>query len=169
MTIPLVVLSVFALGVGVCLGPTHLFAHFLEKTPRLPFDQAEQHINWVLMGVSTAVALAGIALAYLFYVARPEIPGQLAKSAQGLYQLSLNKFYIDEIYDAFILQPLGWLAARCRATDANWVDALVDLTGKTPGVVGELFRPIQNGLVQFYALAMVLGLTVFLLSLIYKL
>ena len=64
---------------------------------------------------------------------------------------------------------MSWAAARLRAIDTNWVDGLVDLTGKLPGATGELFRPIQNGLVQFYALAMVLGLTVFLLSLIYKL
>jgi NADH-quinone oxidoreductase subunit L len=169
MTIPLIVLAVFAVGVGLALGPTHLFAHFLEKTPGLPHEEAAHGVNWLIMGVSTAVVLLGMAMAYVFYVLKPALPGEVAKSAQRLYQASLNKFYIDEIYDALILQPLGWLADRLKKFDLNWVDGLVDLTGKSPGAVGELFRPIQNGLVQFYALAMVLGLTVFLLSLIYKL
>ena len=44
------------------------------------------------------------------------------------------------------------------------VDALVDLVGAVPKLLGGLFRPVQNGLVQFYALAMVLGLLVFLLA-----
>ena len=61
-----------------------------------------------------------------------------------------------------------WVAKQCKMIDLSWLDAVVDLSGKVPPL-GELFRPIQNGLVQFYALAMVLGLTVFLLSLIYKL
>ena len=169
MTVPLMVLAVFAVGVGVCLGPTHLFAHFLEKTPGLPYDTEVTHINWMLMGISTVMVLVGIAMAYVFYVLKPELPGKVAKSAQGFYQMSLNKFYIDEIYAFLILRPMSWAAARLKAIDMSWVDGLVDLTGKTPGAIGELFRPIQNGLVQFYALAMVLGLTVFLLSLIYKL
>jgi NADH-quinone oxidoreductase subunit L len=169
MTIPLVVLAVFAVGVGLVLGPTHLFARFLEKSPGLPYDNHPDEINWMLMGISTVVVLAGMALAYVFYVLKPELPGKIAKSAQNLYQVSLNKFYIDEIYNALIIRPMNWVAARLKAFDMNWIDGLVDLTGKSPGAIGELFRPIQNGLVQFYALAMVLGLTVFLLSLIYKL
>jgi NADH-quinone oxidoreductase subunit L len=52
--------------------------------------------------------------------------------------------------------------------DQYLVDGLVDLVGQVPRLLGILFRPIQNGLVQFYALAMVLGLTVFLLSLLMR-
>ena len=51
------------------------------------------------MAVSAVVALAGIGLAYYLYVLQPALPRKLAQSAQSLYQLSLNKFYIDEIYD----------------------------------------------------------------------
>ena len=50
--------------------------------------------------------------------------------------------------------------------DQYVVDGLVDLVGQVPRLLGVLFRPVQNGLVQFYALAMVLGLTVFLLALV---
>ena len=56
--------------------------------------------------------------------------------------------------------------SSCGTIDLNVVDALVDLIGQTPRLLGGLFRPVQNGLVQFYALAMVLGLTVFLLALV---
>ena len=44
-------------------------------------------------------------------------------------------------------------------------DEFVDIVGQVPRVLGSLFRPVQNGLVQFYALAMILGLAVFLIAL----
>lgn len=93
------------------------------------------------------------------------MPGKLAHSIQGLYQLSLNKFYVDELYDAFIVKPFLGLADFCRIVDASVVDGLVDVTGEMPRLAGSLFRPVQNGLLQFYALAMMLGLTVFLIAL----
>jgi NADH-quinone oxidoreductase subunit L len=173
MTGPLMVLSVFAVGVGFLLGPVMpegmQFAHFLEKTPGFPRDHHEHGMNLPLMAISTLAALGGIALAWLMYVKQTDLPAKFAKSIQGLYQLSLNKFYLDELYAAFIVRPAQWLAGVARRVDTGAIDSGVDLVGNGPRLLGELFRPIQNGLVQFYALAMVLGLTVFLLSLIYKL
>jgi NADH-quinone oxidoreductase subunit L len=169
MTVPLMVLAIFAVGIGFALGPTHLFAHFVEKTPGWPHVDEPHHLNWLLMGISTVVGLIGIATAWLMYVKQPELPASVAQSAPLLYQLSLNKFGIDEIYDHTIVRPAETLAGGARHTDMGGVDAMVDFVGNGPRLVGELFRPIQNGLVQFYALAMVLGLTVFLISLIYKL
>jgi NADH-quinone oxidoreductase subunit L len=168
MTVPLMVLAVFAVAVGLLLGPTHLFAHFLEKTPGWPHP-AEAKLNYPLMAIGTAVVLAGLALAWLMYVKSPALPAQLARAAPLAYRVSQDKFMIDEIYAGAIVKPAEGLANVARGVDAGGVDAAVDMVGLAPAKLGELFRPIQNGLVQFYALAMVLGLTVFLLSLIYKL
>jgi NADH-quinone oxidoreductase subunit L len=168
MTIPLIVLAVFAVGVGFVLGPTGLFAHYLERTPGLP-ELHEEGLHWGLMAISTVVALGGIFVAWLFYVRQPELPNQLAGRFRDLYQLSLNKFHIDEIYDVFLVKPLAGFAAFCRVIDQYVVDGLVDLIGYIPRLIGGRFRPVQNGLVQFYALAMVLGLTVFLLALVSRL
>ena len=162
---PLVVLAVPAVLVGFAIGPTHLFAHFLGRTPFYPHAEAVP-INWWLMAVSTVIALAGIGLAWLMYVRQPALPGQLAKSAQALYQLSFNKFFWDEIYLGLIVRPAERLAALIGKIDLDGIDAFVDLVGQVPRLLGSLFRPVQNGLVQFYALAMVLGLTVFLLALV---
>jgi NADH-quinone oxidoreductase subunit L len=170
MTIPLMVLAVFAVGIGFLVGPlmpqSMQFAHFLAKTPYFPHAGHEEHINVVLMATSSLIALAGIGLAWLMYVRRPELPALAARKAQGLYQLSLNKFYLDELYYALIVQPFQGLAEFLRQVDLNVVDAIVDLVGHVPRLFGGLFRPVQNGLVQFYALAMILGLTVFLLALV---
>lgn len=166
MTVPLMILAVFAVGVGYVLGPlTHGFEHFLEHAPAFSSEPAK-YDHLLLMVISSLLALSGIGVAWLMYVKQPELPGKLASSAQALYQLSLNKFHFDELYDYLIIQPLEGFATFCRIFDTYVVDGLVDLVGYVFRGIGWLFRPIQNGLVQFYALAMVLGLTVFVLAFI---
>jgi NADH-quinone oxidoreductase subunit L len=170
MTVPLVVLAVFAVGVGLVVGAPFMpegvqFSHFLEKTPGFPHGEEHPH-NALLMALSAALAIGGIGVAWLMYARQPELPGQLAEGAQRLYQLSLNKFYLDELYNAFILKPLHGLTVFLRVVDQYLVDGVVDLVGHVPRLFGGAFRPVQNGLVQFYALAMILGLTVFLLALV---
>ncbi len=173
MTWPLLILSVFAVGVGFVLGPlvpeSWRFAHFLSLAPQLPPVTGEHHVEWGWMALSGVIALAGIGVAWLMYSRRPELPGKLAAAWPGLYQLSYNKFHVDELYDAFLVKPLRGLAVFCRVLDQYLVDGLVDLIGHIPRLLGARFRPVQNGLVQFYALAMVLGLTVFLLALVSRL
>ena len=102
-------------------------------------------------------ALAGIALAWLFYVARPDMAESLAKRARLLYVLSHRKFFIDEIYAALIVRPLEMLAALLALVDKYLVDGIVDAVGALPRALGAMFRPLQSGLVQFYALVMALG------------
>jgi NADH-quinone oxidoreductase subunit L len=164
MWMPLVILAAFAVGIGLLLGPTHWFAHALAKTAGWPELTEGSHIG--LMIISSVVAVAGIGVAYLMYVVQPGLAGRFAAGAQWLYHLSLNKFYIDELYDIFIINPLNTVTRGCLILDTNIVDELVNLVGEVPQLIGQLFRPVQNGLVQFYALAMVLGLAVFLLALV---
>ncbi len=118
------------------------------------------------MGLSSVLALGGIGLAWLFYVKKPELPGEVAKSMQTFFQMSLHKFYLDELYLLLVVRPAEAVARLLGRFDNSGVDGVVDLVGTAPRHVGGLFRPVQNGLVQFYALAMVLGLTVFLLALV---
>jgi NADH-quinone oxidoreductase subunit L len=166
MTVPLMVLAVFAVGVGLALGPTRLFAHHVEHTPWFPEAPVEHGHNYLVMALSTLLALGGIGLAWWMYVKQPALPGELARKARALYQLSLNKFHLDELYNAFIVKPLLGVTTFARTFDMRFIDEVVDLIGRLPHLFGALFRPVQNGLVQFYALAMILGLTVFLLALV---
>lgn len=165
MTVPLVILAVFAVAIGFVLGPTHLFAYFVSHTPTLPAAEAEG-LNWLMLSVSSLTALVGIGVAWLMYVRQPDLADRLSDAARRLYQLSYNKFYVDELYAAFILKPLAGFTQFIRIFDLFVLDALVDLIGHVPRLIGYRFRPVQNGLVQFYALAMVLGLTVFLIALL---
>jgi len=165
MTVPLVVLAVFAAGVGLALGPTHLFSGFLVRTPGLTEGPAAPP-EYLMLGVSAVIALAGIGLAWWMCVREPGTAAKAVRSARLAYALSSNKFFVDELYVAFIVKPLEWFARRLRDFDQYVVDGLVDLIGQVPRLFGALFWPIQNGLVQYYALLMVLGLTVFLLALV---
>jgi NADH-quinone oxidoreductase subunit L len=171
MTYPLIVLAVFAVGIGIALTlfSGNSFAHFLgrmlENTVyKLP--EAHHELHYSIMAVGTLVALGGVGVAYWMYVADSSLPKKFAARVPALYQLSLNKFFVDEIYAAFIIAPLNALAGGSYRVDLYVIDGFVDWFGTLPALMGKLFRPVQNGLVQFYALAMVLGLAVFLLALL---
>jgi NADH-quinone oxidoreductase subunit L len=73
------------------------------------------------------------------------------------YRLSSSKFYFDELYVLAVVRPLRFLADLCYAVDQWLIDGLVNALGRIPPAVGSLMRSLQIGLVQFYALAMVLG------------
>jgi NADH-quinone oxidoreductase subunit L len=179
MTVPLMILAVGAVAVGFVVGPlTGWFAHVLEHhwlKALLPVHEEIAHdaaphqgINWPVMVGSSAVALLGIALAYWMYVVKKNVPDKLARAAPATYQASRNRFYLDELYLIFIVRPVEVLALVCRFIDQWIVDGLVDLIGQVPALIGEKFRPIQNGLVQLYGLVMVLAVAGFLIALLMR-
>src|SRR5262249_27591045 len=159
MLVPLQVLAIGSLLVGVVFGPTGLFAHFLHDhwmaTTFPSFLQGDtHHLDVVLLLGSSAAALGGIGLAWWMYVKSPGEADKVAARMPAMYELSRNRFYLDEIYDAFIVRPLVMLARVLRVLDQYIVDGLVDLFGQLPRLAGAAIRPLQNGLVQFYALLM---------------
>ena len=125
-------------------------------------------LKYIPLASGTLMALGGIFAAWWIYVRQPGLSVRLAARVPALYQLSLNKFYFDELYSFFIVQPIIGLAEFCRAIDLYVVDGLVDIVGEIPRLFGALFRPIQNGLTQFYALAMALGVAVFLVAMVWR-
>jgi proton-translocating NADH-quinone oxidoreductase chain L len=165
MTVPLIVLAAGAVGVGMLLSLTDWIAPFLARTPafkaHLPPLPHEGGLNWSLLAISAVVSAIGIGLAYWAYVRTPDAEARFAEAAPGVYRLSQSRFYLDELYNAVIVVPSNVLAKISGFLDTV-IDGIVDLVGAVPGWIGAAVRPIQNGLVQFYALAMVLGLTVFL-------
>jgi len=114
-----------------------------------------------LMAISLVVALAGIFVAHRFYVADPGAPKRLAERATAFYRTLFNKYWIDEIYDARIVQPMR------RGSEALWIkfDAAV-IDGAVNGIARQiergaaLLRLAQTGYVQVYALILTLGLVV---------
>ena len=172
MCVPLWILAAGSLALGALLDQhtTGIFNSFLGKTiPGLQAEAAHEHINVFVMGLSSAVALAGIGLAYVMYAMPSTLPERVATMFGPLTELSRHKFYIDEIYQALFVWPLRALASLSRFLDWGLIDGLlVNGVGRLPSLAGRLPRPIQNGLVQFYALAMTLGLAVLLWVLLTK-
>jgi NADH-quinone oxidoreductase subunit L len=162
MTAPLIVLAVGAVVVGVLFGPTRWLGDFLARSTSLAEQGSppEQHWNWLLMLTSVGAAVAGIALAVYLYYLRPTLPILISHAIRPAYELSYNRFHLDDIYNLLIVTPLNVLAAISGFFDSV-VDGIVDLIGIAPGLIGRALQPIQNGLVQFYALVMMVFLTAF--------
>ena len=168
MRIPLIVLAVGALLVGLIVEPlTHGFSTFLSQTPSLiranelaeMGGEHEAHFNWMLAGISIVLAFTGIGLAFALYGKGG--PETVPSALKGVWNLSRNKLYVDEIYGGLIVKPAEFLATASRQFD-GFLDALARLVSFFPRFGAAVVRPIQNGLVQFYALGMALGVMVFL-------
>ncbi len=167
MTSPLIILAVGAAFLGLALGHmTGIFDGFLGKT--IPQIAVHHDADWFVIGLSTVVAIAGIGLAWVMYAERSGVPATIAQAVPPLYRLSLNKFYFDELYYIFLVIPVMCLAQFSRFIDWIGVDGLVGFVSKIPGAVAKLARPIQNGLVQFYALSMMLATAMLLWALLVR-
>ena len=170
MTVPLVLLALGAVGAGLLGGP---ITDWLRHTPSLAFaarltGTGHHGFHWQVAALSTAMALGGVALAAWFYLAQRQLVASLAETfrAAMLYQLSYGKLFLDEIYTVLIVIPLRVLGWVLFILDQFLIDGLVNLVGYLVRALGGLFRPLQTGLVQFYALAMLLGLLVLLASML---
>jgi NADH-quinone oxidoreductase subunit L len=165
MAIPMAILSLAALGVGGLFGPTHLFAHYLEKTPDYASHGHHVHSNLPMI-LGSVFALTGVLLAFGMYGRRSDLPERLAATFRPLYNLSLNRFYLDEIYWVLLVGPLTKLAYGLSFLDQRGLDGLVDAVGRVPAVFGRGLRWVQGGLVQTYALATFVGVAAILLVLL---
>ncbi len=171
MTIPLLILAVFAAGVWVV---SHPFAELLGRTPSLAYagiagTGPAEAFHWSVAITSTIIAVSGVGLAALLYLRGGALLAALTGAMKSVYvyQLSHGKFFIDQIYAWLILGPIWVLAYVCAFLDRLLVDGLVNLLGWLPKALGSVLRPLQIGLVQFYALAMVLGVLVLIGSLLW--
>ncbi|MEX0727054.1 MAG: NADH-quinone oxidoreductase subunit L [Planctomycetaceae bacterium] len=162
MAQPLRVLAFFSLAIGLLVGPTTLFGHYLARTPGLP-AAGEHHLHWDVMLISTVVALGGIGMAYLLYAGSRERVNHLAARMGALYRWSQERFYFDEIFLALLVLPLRGLAQLCLLFDHYVIDQLLNLIGALPLWFGKGLQPLQNGQVQSYLLVMFGGLVVMLL------
>ncbi len=162
---PLVVLAVFAVAIGFVVGPTHVFAGWIAQMPTLVQGEAET-FQWLLAGASMLAALGGIGVAAYMY-ARPSNRPQLVRTAFGpLYNLSFHKFYLDEVATVLVTFPVKAIAFLSLLADQGLIDRLVDWIGGIPAVIGRFLRPVQNGLIQSYALVMLFGLAIFLTTIL---
>ncbi len=168
MTVPLVVLAVFAALVGlVGVPPEHGLYHRFVEPVFAAAKGAAAHAAPVgelpMALLSLAIALAGVWVATRFYVRRPEIPGRLVERHPAMYRILLNKYYVDELYDAVFVQPIHrgsvWLWEKF---DTLCIDGSVDGVGAVVRVGSLLLRRLQTGYVSSYVLSFIVGVVAIL-------
>lgn len=173
MTLPLVALAVLSalggfIGLPAWLG-TNRFEQFLE--PALEFawrgarPELAHSVEAGFAAISVLVAIAGILLAYRFYVANPAVPERLALRVRRLYSLLAHKYYVDETYDAVIVNPIasGSKSVLWRGVDVGIIDGSVNGTARLIQGAASVLKNIQNGLVRSYATWILAGVVLILL------
>ena len=162
MTIPLIVLAVLTVVAGLAVGiPSSqgtAFAHFLA--PVLPLEESEHSagVAFSLLVLSALVAIAGVALAWMVYGRIPVRAASIGVARNPLHKILIDKYYVDEIYDALFVKPIYqlslWLA---RVFDPRVIDGLVNGVATTVASWSRGLRRVQTGFVMNYALGVLLG------------
>jgi NADH-quinone oxidoreductase subunit L len=119
----------------------------------------EGNLEASLMSVSSAIALAGIAIAAFIWLRRREIAQSMAQRLPGLHRLLLNKYFVDEVYDATIVQPVRIISEEglWRGFDVRIVDGAVNGVASIVDGGAWLLRRLQTGSVRAYASSVFLG------------
>jgi NADH-quinone oxidoreductase subunit L len=158
MTRPLLILAGLSILTGYLGIPS-----FLEPVFSTGQEPAAQHGSdaFAIMLTATGLGLVGIAAAYYVYVMNPDLPDRLARRWRSLYEASLNKWYVDELYDALFVQPTFRSASTLwKRVDVNVIDGAVNGIAQAITWGGWILRLIQSGQTQHYALGMALGIVV---------
>jgi NADH-quinone oxidoreductase subunit L len=178
MALALIVLAIGAVfagyvGLPASLGGSDRFARYLE--PSFTVSQGDagggiaaetaqgaesaHGLELGLMAVSSAAAVGGIAIAFFFFLSRKSAARAAAERFSGLHRLLLNKYYVDEVYDAAIVEPIRIVSEEglWKILDIRIIDGIVNGVGETVGGGGELLRRLQTGSVRAYAASLFFG------------
>jgi len=179
MAIPLILLAVGSVvagyvGVPHALGGNNRIESFLEPSfeahaaaghETAAPAAAEMHepgdvgTERTLMALSVGVALAGIGLAWYFWLANRRVVEGIASSLAPVHRLLLNKYYVDELYDAAIVQPVKKIStgALWKGVDAGLIDGTVNGVGLAVSGASTGLRRLQTGSIRTYAFALFAG------------
>ncbi|MCL2447912.1 MAG: NADH-quinone oxidoreductase subunit L [Polyangiaceae bacterium] len=171
MTIPLIILAVFSVFAGILNPGFHVahtkpLDHWLEPVFRAATESAVVQVKGA-EGFELPLAIGGVAafiigtgLAWWIYVKQKGEPAErLAARVPALHQLLLDKWRVDELYDATIIAGVDSLADTSAVFDKTIVDGiLARLTSIVVAIAGTILRTVQNGVVHVYATLMVVGI-----------
>jgi NADH-quinone oxidoreductase subunit L len=172
MAVALIVLaigSVFAGYVDVpeVLGGVNRLDHFLEPSLGSGIELMSEATpreasELLLMIVASAVAMAGIGIAFYIYRKRPEMASRIADRFPRLYRFLVHKGYVDELYDELFVEPTKALAegALWRGVDVTLIDGAVNGAATIVDETGGIVRKAQTGSMRAYALSVLLGVVV---------
>ena len=162
MWVPLAILAIPSALIGLLLGWGGHDSWFHDFT-RSVFPETHHEASgnvFLFMAISSVVGLAGIAFAWTRYSKR--VPSD--EPTNALHKLLANKYYVDEVYNALIVQPIknGSHFLLWRIVDNGIIDGIVNGVASIIRLIGGTLRRLQTGLVQSYIVSMVLGIVLFL-------
>jgi NADH-quinone oxidoreductase subunit L len=163
MTIPLMVLAVLSavggmIGLPEVFGGNNWISEYLDPIIARKNPSTLSHdTEYMLMGIATAVALAGIYTAYNVYQKAKVLPAASEKEMRPVERFIYHKFKVDEFYDAIIKRPLDIAAESFRYIDKELIDGLVNGVGTSVKWLSGVVRQVQTGNIGFYIFSMVLG------------
>ena len=162
MTAPLIILSVFSLGLGGLLSMDDAFVTWLE-----PVTGHAEHGEPVLpattiMGATLALVLIGVLVAWLMYARRP-VP-TVVQTGTALVRAARNDMYQDAINEGLAMRPGQGLVIAAAASDRYVVDGAVEGLAKGAAGAGRLVRRTENGYVRSYAGYMLAGTVLALIA-----
>jgi NADH-quinone oxidoreductase subunit L len=171
MTLPLMILAVLSIGGGL-LNIPEVFAKDGDKlndflapiyevskkvNPKLfETHQISHSTEYVLMGISVAVAIASIVFAYIKFVSGKAVP-KAETEQKGFARVLARKYYVDELYDAVFVKPIQSFSRFLADTFEFAIDFFVEATGQLVKFLANAFRKLQTGNVGTYVFAIVLG------------
>ncbi|EMJ96860.1 proton-translocating NADH-quinone oxidoreductase, chain L [Leptospira alstonii serovar Pingchang str. 80-412] len=181
MTIPLVILSVGAAIAGFLEVPHFLFGGaniltryfapvFIRGTEisemivkrSLDVHEVGTTMELGLVAVSVAVAVSGIFIARTIFLTGKKVP-DAEESRTGIGRILSKKYYVDEFYHNFIVEPIVILGKfLADHVERNFLDLILRGTGRFAVAISLILRRVQTGIVVDYAILIVLGTVVIL-------
>jgi NADH-quinone oxidoreductase subunit L len=165
MTLPLIILAVLSI-IGGFVGVPALFTHGGEKLADFLAGAGVKNVvhgehvshstEWILVGLTTAIAVAAIVVAYFRYRTYKE------EQPSAVGRLLENKWYVDELYNSIIVKPVNALGTFANTfIERSGIDALVNGVGRLVNYGGRQLRWLQSGQVGSYVLLMVVSMLLF--------
>jgi NADH-quinone oxidoreductase subunit L len=175
MTLPLIVLAILSAVGGFMGAPMFVGKHYLadylapiftyskQILPAAFTTEPEHNTELMLMGISVLVAVIGIVLAYVQYVARAQRPAEDEAQRSAPESLVYHKYYVDELYDNLIVKPVMALSTGLyKFVENGIIDPIANGVGRVTLAGGQLLRNVQTGSVETYLILMVIGIVLIL-------
>jgi NADH-quinone oxidoreductase subunit L len=184
MTIPLIILAVLSVFGGL-LGVPHVIGHVVHvpnlleewlapvfavgNTYLVPHVGDHTSTEWLLMGISTIVAIAGIMLARSIYAGGNSKADALAARMSALYKLLWNKYFVDEAYHLAIVGPIFAMSRDLlwKFVDVIVIDGVINGSARSVAAMANTLRKIQSGVAQNYAVLMMAGIVLLVAIMVY--